>query len=97
MYTAKSSDKYENTLKEMRWNDAYMILGLEDQYMGNYNNNATHISTLAMHFGMVDMYTLLPWPCQLLLHVYDAHVALQSFYMSQIGDEPFHRNLCFMP
>ena len=42
----------------MRWNDAYMILGMEDQYVGKYNNNATHISIVLIHVGMVDMYTL---------------------------------------
>ena len=35
LYTVQLSDKYENILKEMNWNYAYLILGLEDQYMGN--------------------------------------------------------------
>ena len=52
------SDKYEELLKDMCWNDAYVILGLEDQYVGNYNNNTSHISSLEMHVRMVDMRTL---------------------------------------
>ena len=35
LYTVQLSDKYENLLKEMRWNDAYLILDLEYQYMVN--------------------------------------------------------------
>ena len=58
LYTVKLSDKYKNILKEMRWNDAYLILGLKDKYMGNYNINATHISIVAIHVGVVDMHTL---------------------------------------
>ena len=27
---------------------------------------------------------------------YDAHVASQIFYMSQIGDYPFHQTFCFV-
>ena len=58
LYTMKLSDRYEKVLKEMYWNDAYLILGLEDKYVGNYNNNATQISSFAMHVGMVDMHSL---------------------------------------
>ena len=35
LYTFQLSDKYDNILKEMSWNDAYLIFGLEDQYMVN--------------------------------------------------------------
>ena len=70
----------------MRWNNTYLIIGLDNQYVGKYNNNATHISIVEMYAGMVDMHTLYPLPCQMLLHIYDAHVASQSFYMSQIGN-----------
>ena len=62
-----------------------MILGLEDQFMGNRHNKATHIYSVAMHVGMVDIHTLYPWPYHMLLHRYDAHVASHSF-MSQIGN-----------
>ena len=51
------SDKYENVFKKIHWNDDYLILGLEDKYVGNYNINATHIYSAAMHVGMVDMNT----------------------------------------
>ena len=44
----------------MCWNDAYMILGLEDHYVGNLQNNATHISSVSIHVGMVDRHTLYP-------------------------------------
>ena len=57
LYNLQLSDKYEKLLKEVRWNDAYLILGLEHQYVGNYHNNATHISSVVMHVGMVDMHT----------------------------------------
>ena len=62
LYNVQLSDKHENALKEICWNDAYLILGVEYQYMGNYNNNATHISNVEMHVGMVDMHTLYTWP-----------------------------------
>ena len=67
-----------------------MILDIEYQYLGNWNNNATHISSVEMNVGMVYMHILFPWPCQLLLYIYNAHAASQSFYMSQIGYYPFH-------
>ena len=60
LYTVKISDRYENALKDMRWNDTYLVFGMEDQYVGNYNNNAKHISSVVMHVGMVDMHTLSP-------------------------------------
>ena len=37
-------------------NDAYLILVLFDQYVGNWNNSATHISSVAIHIVMVDMH-----------------------------------------
>ena len=58
IYTLQLSDKYENVLKDMCWNYAYLIIGLEDQYLGNYNNNATRIYSVTMHVGMVDIHTL---------------------------------------
>ena len=35
LYIVQLSDEYENLLKDICWNDADLILGLEDQYMGN--------------------------------------------------------------
>ena len=35
-----------------------MVIGLEDQYRGNSNNNKTHISIVEMHVEMVDMHIL---------------------------------------
>ena len=29
-------------------------------------------------------------------HIYNVHVASQSFYMSQIGNYTFHQTLCFV-
>ena len=52
------SDKYENVLNEMCCNDAYLVIGMEDQYMGNFHNTATHIFCVEMYVGMVDMHTL---------------------------------------
>ena len=48
LYNVQFSDKYENVLKDMCWNDAYLIIVLEDQYVVNCNNNTTHISKLTM-------------------------------------------------
>ena len=56
LYTVKLSDKYEKLLKEMCWNDAYLIIGLEDQHVENWHNNATQIYSVVMHAGMVDMH-----------------------------------------
>ena len=56
--TVRLSDNYEKILKEICWNDAYLILGSEDQYVGNWHNNATHIFIVAMHVWMADMHTL---------------------------------------
>ena len=36
MYNVQLSDKYENILKGMCWNCIYLIVGLEDQYVGNW-------------------------------------------------------------
>ena len=69
----------------MCWNNAYTILVLEDQYMGNHNNNATQIYSVEMHVGMIDIHKLEPWTCQIMFHRYDFHAASQSFYMSQMG------------
>ena len=57
LYTIKLSGKYENSFRDMRLNDDYLIIGLEEQYMANQKNNATKISSVAMHVGMVDMHT----------------------------------------
>ena len=35
LYTFQLSDKYDNILKEMSWNDAYLIPGMGYQYVGN--------------------------------------------------------------
>ena len=74
LYNAQLSDKYENLLKDKWFNDDYPILGQEYQYVGDWHNNTIHISSVAIHVGMVDMHTLLTWPCQLLLNIYDSHV-----------------------
>ena len=58
--------------------------------MGNWHNNVTHISSVVIYVGMVDMHTLFPWPCQLIFHIYDAHTTYQRFYMSQIDDYTFY-------
>ena len=36
----------------------YLIIDMEEQYVGNWNNNATHISSVEIHIGMVDMHIL---------------------------------------
>ena len=66
-------------MKEMCCNDSYLIIGLEDKYLGNWHNNARHLFGASMHVGIVDMHTLSPWPCEVLLHVYEDHVSSQSF------------------
>ena len=43
MYIVQLSDKYEKLLKEMCWNDAYLILGLEYQYMVNQKKFNPHL------------------------------------------------------
>ena len=63
----------------MCWNDAYLILVLYDQCMGNFYNKVTHISIVVMHVGMEDMNTLLTQPCQMLFDKYYAHMECQSF------------------
>ena len=72
-------NKYENILKNMCWNDAYLIRCLEDQYMENWHNNTTQIYGVAMHVGMVDKHTLSPITGQMLLHIYDTHAESQIF------------------
>ena len=68
------SDKYLNVLKEIGWNDAYLILGQEYQYEGYLQNKTTHISSMAMNVGIVDMNTFSPWPYKLRLYIYDTHL-----------------------
>ena len=89
LYTRWLSDSYGKVLKDVCWNDAYLTLGLEDQYIGIGYNNKTHSPILLMHVGMLDMHKLLPWPCHVLFDIYVGRTASQSFYMSQIGDYPF--------
>ena len=60
LYHYKLSDKYENVLKGVCWNNAYLVIGLEDKYVGNFLNNTTHIFIMEMHVGIVDMHTLYP-------------------------------------
>ena len=90
LYNVPFSDKYESILKDMCCNDYYMIIGMEDQYVGNWHNNSTHISSVAMHVGMVDIHKLLPWPCQMLLHTYNSHLVSNIFYKSLIDNYPFN-------
>ena len=70
----------------MCWNDTYLIIGLGDQYLGNWHDNVKHISSVVIHFGVEDIHILFPWTCQILFVKYYNHEASQSFYMSQIGD-----------
>ena len=58
IYTIQLSGKYEKVLRDICWNDAYLILGPTDQYLVNYNNTTTQIFSVTMHVGMMDMYTL---------------------------------------
>ena len=90
------SGKYEKILKGMCWNDAYLILGLEDHCVGNWHKNSTHFSSVAMHIGMVDMQTFMPWPCHIMLHIYKSLAASQSFYISQMTCSVPRRPLFYM-
>ena len=64
--------------------------------MGDWHNNKIHIYSVAMHVGMVDMHTLLPWPYHMLFDRYYDHATSQGFYMYQIGDYIFHQTFCFV-
>ena len=75
IYNVQISDKYENVLKDMCWNDAYLILGLKDQYLIYRHNKATQTFSVAIHVGLIDMHTLYPWKFQMLFYTYDCHVA----------------------
>ena len=88
-------DKHENILQEIFWDDAYLILDLGYQYVGNFHNNVTRISSVTMCVGMVDRHTLLPWPCQMMFDIYENHVILQSFNLSQRYDWKFSRTSAF--
>ena len=57
MYNMQLSDKYENILRYMCLNYDCLIIGMEDQYLGNWNNNETHILSVEMHVGIMDMHT----------------------------------------
>ena len=56
LYNVQLSDKYENILKDMFCNYDYLIVGLEDQCVGNDDNNTTQISSVKMNVGMVDIH-----------------------------------------
>ena len=73
-----------------------MILVLGDQYVGNWNNNSTHISSVVIHIGIVGRHTLFPCTCQIVFNCFDDHAASTSFYKSQIYDYPFHQTFCFV-
>ena len=74
----------------MFFNDASMILGLIDQYMSNWNNNKTHISSVVMDDVIVDMHKFLPWSCQMMFSTYDDHAVSHSLHMSQRYIYLFH-------
>ena len=42
LYNVQFSGKHENVMKEMYWNNYYLVPGLEYQYVGNCNNNAPY-------------------------------------------------------
>ena len=73
---------------------AYLIIESGDEYGDFFHNNVANISSVKMHVGMVDRHTLLPWTCHLMFDSYDNHAALQSFYMSQGYNWPFHHTFC---
>ena len=77
-------------------NSAYLILGWKHRDVGNFHNNETHISSMEIHAEMVDMHTLLIWPCQVLFDICDERVESQSFYKSQVYNYTFHQNFCFV-
>ena len=70
----------------MCFNDACMILGLRDQYVGDRHKNTTHIYSVKVHDVMVDMHTLLPCPYQVMFDICEEHASPQSFYMYQRYD-----------
>ena len=43
LYTLQLSDKHVKALKDMSLNGVYIIIGMEDQCVGNKNKNETHI------------------------------------------------------
>ena len=65
-------------------NYSYLIIDLLDQYMDIVHNNETHISSVSMHVGMVDMHRLCSWPFHLLFYIYYNHTPLHISYMTQI-------------
>ena len=63
----------------MFWSGAYMIIGLGDQYVENYHNKETYISSVAMYVGILYMHTFLPLPYHMMFGRYGNHAALQIF------------------
>ena len=59
-------------------------------------NNAKHISSLAMHIGIVNMQKFFPYPYQMQFDKYDNHAASHCSYMSQNYNWPFHHNFGFV-
>ena len=59
--------------------DTYLITDLGYTYVGIVHNKGTQIYSVVMDVEMVDIYTFLPWPCQMLSGKYDTHVASRSF------------------
>ena len=59
--------------------------------MGIVHNNGTYITSVVTNIEMVDIYTLLPWPCQILFDKYDTHVVSQSFICLKYMIEKFIR------
>ena len=55
-----------------------------------------HSSNVVIHSLMMDMHTLLPSKCQILLETYVFHVVQQNIYMSQINNWPFHQTFSFV-
>ena len=76
----------------MYWSDASLIIDLVDKYVKNLQKNVTHISSVEIHVGIVDMHIFFPCPCHILFDIYDDHVALQIFDISQTYDKTFETN-----
>ena len=50
-------------------NFAGLILYLKDQCVEIVHNNALHISNVLLHILMMDIHTLLPYPCKMHIDV----------------------------
>ena len=85
---------HENLFQGVCLSVSYLIPELVQQYVDNFQNNVSHISSMVMHGRTVGRRTLQPYPFNMLFGGYDNHMSSHHYYMFLMYNWPFHQNFC---